>query len=459
MAGPVRNTVKIAFVNQPQDPIEAGEEQRGSVAIVNWELARRLSERHEVVVYAPLGPRQPICERWERIELRRVRFVATSLHKIVQLLNGRFSREPYFASALYFREYYWQIARDLSEHPADIIHLPQQLQFAPLFRAACPNAKLVVHMHQDELAQLEHSRLSGQLAQLDAVVTVSDYVTDRARARFPALAARIHTIGNGVDVDRFRPEQARSAGARLPRRILYVGRISPDKGVHLLMEAFDRLAREWPDLNLSLIGKAGLLPFGLLNLLLSEDRPAAEHVRQFYGKSLSDWLTKEVLGQRSSYPNALLARLSATVRSRVHFLGTVPLQRLLQEYRQADVLVLPSIWHESYGLPVAEAMASGVPVIACRCGGVPELVDDGVTGRLVPRMDVEALFSAMHELLSDPQRLTTMGRYARTRAQELLTWKRSAERLERVYLSLVGAPAALTNGAAGAAVRAYRPVR
>ncbi len=104
-------------------------------------------------------------------------------------------------------------------------------------------------------------------------------------------------------------------------------------------------------------------------------------------------------------------------------------------------------------------MASGVPVIACRCGGVPELVDDGVTGRLVPRMDVEALFSAMHELLSDPQRLTTMGRYARTRAQELLTWKRSAERLERVYLSLVGAPAALTNGAAGAAVRAYRPVR
>jgi glycosyltransferase involved in cell wall biosynthesis len=190
-----------------------------------------------------------------------------------------------------------------------------------------------------------------------------------------------------------------------------------------------------------------MLPFGLLGLLLSDDAPAIEHLRQFYGRSFSQWVHKEVLGQRHSYPNELLARVSPPVRSRVHFLGTVSLHELLQQYAQADLLVLPSVWHESYGLPVAEAMASAVPVIAARCGGVPELVEDGVTGLLVPRMDVDTLAATMRELLSDPQRLHEMGNAGRLRAERLLSWKRSAERLERVYLDLGSVPAGLVQPA------------
>jgi glycosyltransferase involved in cell wall biosynthesis len=102
-------------------------------------------------------------------------------------------------------------------------------------------------------------------------------------------------------------------------------------------------------------------------------------------------------------------------------------------------LVLPSIWRESYGLPVAESMASGVPVLASDCGGVPELVDVGVTGLLVPRLDVDALTTAMRELLSDSGRLRAMGRAARLRAEAFLTWDRSAARLECVYQGLIGA--------------------
>ena len=62
--------MKIAIVNQPQDPIVAGEEQRGSVAIVNWELAKRLAEHNEVTVYAPRAPGQARTERWKNIEIR-----------------------------------------------------------------------------------------------------------------------------------------------------------------------------------------------------------------------------------------------------------------------------------------------------------------------------------------------------------------------------------------------------
>jgi glycosyltransferase involved in cell wall biosynthesis len=427
--------VRIAFINQPQDPVEAGDEQRGSVAIVNWELARRLAERHEPVVYAPAARGQAPVQRWGRIEIRRVRFVAKRLHKSVQLLDGRFGRGLYFDSPAYFREYYWQIARSLRRHGADVVHLPQQLQFVHLFRAALPRARIVVHIHQDELAQLEAVRLRAQLERLDGVVTVSDYLTDRARTRFPDLASRIHTIGNGVEVERFRPGAPRAA-ADGPRRLLFVGRIAPDKGVHLLFEAFERLIREGADLELALVGKPGLLPFGLLRLLLNDDPAATQHLARFYGVSVRDWLQREVLGHHSRYQAELLGQLSPAARARVRFLGTISLQELQIRYQKSDLLVLPSIWHESYGLPVAEAMASGIPVLASRVGGVPELVEDGVTGHLVPAMDPGALTAAMRDLLSDPVRLRRMSIAARARAERLLNWQRSAERLERVYLGV-----------------------
>ena len=73
---PYVGRLKIAVLNQPQDPIVAGEEQRGSVAIVNWELARRLAGHHDVTVYAPRAKGQPLIERWGGIEIRRMRYSA-----------------------------------------------------------------------------------------------------------------------------------------------------------------------------------------------------------------------------------------------------------------------------------------------------------------------------------------------------------------------------------------------
>ena len=436
--------MKIAILNQPQDPIAAGEEQRGSVAIVNWELARCLARHHEVVVYAPRARGQASRERWGSIEIRRIRFVARRFHKAVQLLAGRLrSRAPYFTSNLYYKEYFSQVARDLAASRPDIVHLPNQMQFASLFKRAAPGVKAVVHIHQDELAQLDRELLRRHFAYVDAIATVSDFVTARARARLPEMAARIHTVGNGVDVLRFRPSRARAHHPHLrelhqrPLRLLYVGRVAPDKGVHLLTQAVDALICEGVGLQLTLIGKPGLMPYDLLSRLLAGESEALEAVREFYGRSLGTWLEKEIFRRGRGYGDTLRARLSPAAAARVRFLGTVHLPALVRAYRAADLLVLPSIWQESYGLPVAEAMACGVPVLASASGGVPELIEDGVTGQLVPRLDTQALARALREMAADPARLREMGRAARARAERLLTWSRSAERLERLYLGLL----------------------
>lgn len=434
--------MKIAILNQPQDPIAAGEEQRGSVAIVNWELARCLARRHEVMVYAPRTRGQPLRERWGAIEIRRIPFVARRLHKLVQLVAGRFGRgAPYFTSRLYYREYFSQVARDLTVSRPDVVHLPVQAQFASLFKRVLPGLKVVVHAHQDELAKLDLDLLRRDLADVDAVATVSDFVTERARARLPELAARVQTIGNGVDVIRFSPapraHESHCEHRRRPVRLLYVGRIAPDKGVHLLTATADRLIREGIPLELTLIGKPGLMPYDVLSRLLGGDPQALQAVQEYYGRSLRTWLSKEVLRQGRSYCETLRARLSPAAAARMRFVGTVSLPALIRAYRRADLLVLPSIWQESYGLPVAEAMSCGVPVLASATGGVPELIEDGVTGRLVPRLDEQALSRALREMTADLPRLREMGRAARARAQRLLTWSHSADRLERLYLGII----------------------
>jgi len=418
----------------------AGSEQRGSVAIVNWELARCLARHHEVIVYAPRSRGQPGVERCGAIEIRRIRFVARRLHKAAQLVAGGLRWDPpYFTSRFYYREYFSRVARDLPTCQPDIVHLPNQMQFASLLKRAAPAAKIVVHMHQDELAKLDSTLLRRGLTDVDAVATVSEFVTARARAHLPELAGRIHTVGNGVDVLRFRPAARGRERRGRALRLLYVGRIAPDKGVHLLMEAFDRLTREGVSLELTLIGKPGLMPYELLSRLLGDDPPALDAVRGFYGHSLRSWLAKEVLGQHRSYSDALRALLTPEASARVRFLGTVPLPALIRAYRAADLLVLPSVWQESYGLPVAEAMACGVAVLASASGGVPELIEDGVSGRLVPRLETEALTRALREMSADRARLRAMGRAGRVRAERLLTWSHSAQRLERLYLGLLAA--------------------
>ena len=131
----------------------------------------------------------------------------------------------------------------------------------------------------------------------------------------------------------------------------------------------------------------------------------------------------------SGYLEASLARLPADARARIRLHGKRPHDELPAFYRRADVLVVPSL-SEAFGKPAVEAMASGLPVVATRVGGIPEVVADGETGLLVPPNDPVALAEAMGRLAADPALRARLGAAGRARAEERFSYDRIAREVE-----------------------------
>ncbi|MGC8875371.1 MAG: glycosyltransferase family 4 protein, partial [Chloroflexia bacterium] len=199
-------------------------------------------------------------------------------------------------------------------------------------------------------------------------------------------------IYNGFDAELFQPQEPDSAlRARFAPHgegiVLYAGRLIPWKGVQYAIAAMEKV----PDAVLLIAGDG-------------------------------------------HYREALEAQVrAARLESRVHFLGHVPHEELPRWLAVSDLLVAPSFASETFGIALVEAQACGVPVVASRFGGFPEVVQDGKTGLLVPPQDPDALARALGELLSDPVRRREMGQAGRRWVHERFHWSRVAERVLEAY--------------------------
>jgi glycosyltransferase involved in cell wall biosynthesis len=242
---------------------------------------------------------------------------------------------------------------------------------------------------------LQGDTWGGLLPRLfDLFLTVSAY----SARELGAPESRTRVIYGGADPTRYAPEPSQAR-----RGVLFVGRLTPHKGVDRLLQALPAGAL------LRVVGSTG------------HDRRRPER----------------------DYPRLLrfLAR-----DKQVEFLGTAADDQLPGLYRSAEVLALPSVERTCYGreirvsellgLVVLEAMASGTPVVASRIGGLPEVIDDGETGFLVPPGDVVALHDRLDQLLGDPRLARRLGANARAAVLERFTWAKVAERCIDAYAEL-----------------------
>jgi len=251
----------------------------------------------------------------------------------------------------------------------------------------------------------------------DAVIAVSDGMRRDILRSYPALdESRVQTVYNGIDLERWKPirdpDIVRSLGIDPDRpSVVFVGRITRQKGLPYLLRA------------------AALLPKDV-QLVLCAGAPD----------------TPGILAEVTAGVEALQAERS----------GVVWINRLLGQHELAAVLtsgtvfVCPSIY-EPLGIVNLEAMACGLAVVGTATGGIPEVVADGETGRLVPidqvtdgtgtpldpDVFVADLARVLTEVLSDPELAAEMGRAGRLRAEREFGWSKIATRTREIYASLL----------------------
>jgi glycosyltransferase involved in cell wall biosynthesis len=231
------------------------------------------------------------------------------------------------------------------------------------------------------------------LSHADAVTATGPALAD-ATMRFMPAGRCVHSIPYGVDLDRFRPTER---PARDKVVLGTVSRLSPEKGlVHLI------------------------------------DAIAAGDLR---GR-----VEVKIAGDGPERPN-----LEAHVRDRgltasLDFAGWLDYDDVPAFLQSLDIFVLPSLF-EGFGVAAAEASATGLPVIASRVQGLPDVVVDGETGILVPPADPRALADAIASLVHDPARRRAMGEAGREFVSERYDWTKNAADMERLYAELVGSAA------------------
>jgi len=123
----------------------------------------------------------------------------------------------------------------------------------------------------------------------------------------------------------------------------------------------------------------------------------------------------------------------AGIEGRVRFFGRAVHTELPRLLSQCDLFVQPSIGEEAFGISVVEAMSCGLPVLASRNGGLPEIVVEGETGALLTPGAVPEWQKAIADAAADRERLRKLGRNARARAEQAFTWAANAERLETIF--------------------------
>ena len=437
-------TRRIAIVCQPWDHVAS--ESNNSIVTVSYQLARCLAREWYVIIYGRRKSGQQSREiDSENIEFRHLKIRHRPQALIERLLSivacYKRRRINYMLSAWYHLFYAVRVALSVRTSKCDVVLVHNFLQFASVIKLFNPSATICLQMHCEWLKQFATSASERRLRKVDLIIGVSAYITEGSRIRFPAIAERCHTVYNGVDTDRFCPSPGVPAQSDGTHRLLFVGRLSPEKGVHVLIQAFKILGESHPTLRLDIVG--GAYTQAYLYLAPDPDDPAMASLEPFYGKRLSDMVRRQLVLKGQAYLNDLVAEAAGD--DRIVFHGAIPHAETIALYRRASVMVLPSVWNEPSPLPTYEAAACGLPIVSTRSGGIPEIVEHERTGILVTRGDAEALAQAIGQMIDDPAFARAMGEAGRQRMLERFTWEASSQRLADLLESVSGAPDSRSN--------------
>lgn len=365
----------------------------GGVEIVAYQLALSMSQRnHKITVFTTSIDSKDSIERFENITVYRY---GTKF----QMLNRNIS--------------FSMLLKPL-KHDVDIVHLhatasPLDLLSALLY-AKKKNKPMVLTYHGDvnvvhdefsyKVAVYFYNKLIDKLlSYANVIISPSEYYIEESRF-LRKCRAKIVVIPNGINIEEFdipysKEECRRKVGLSTNENIiLFVGVLHQHKGPDVLIKAMPKIIKEIPNVKIIFVGKVGVK--GNLEEL-------------------------EMLSKKLG------------VKKNVKFAGFVEESLKTLYYKAADVFCLPSVTtHESFGIVSLEAMAYGIPAVASKIGGIPDVVKDEENGLLVPPRDSEALADAIIYLLENDDVREKMGKSGRKKVEDY-SWEKIAKMTEKVY--------------------------
>lgn len=309
------------------------------------------------------------------------------------------------------RLYLTSLLRHLRKWHPDRIDVHNRPLLAYQLKSRLPMAKVFLTFHSTTFFSASYQSAAGMrclLDKVDRIIVNSEFLHKELRRRFPSLQTPVSVNPLGVSLEDFTPRwtspgeylrQARLAdlGWRQRKIILFIGRLLPSKGVHHLLKALPAVLQQEKDAMLVIVGGA------------------------YYG-----------INRESQYVRRL-KRMAESLGDRVAFLPYAPYPSVADWYNLADLVVVPSGEEEAFGLVNVEAMASAVPIVASRAGGIPEVVIDGESGMLLPPASMpKDLAKGIVALLGSEEMRKKMGRAGRELARRRFRWQHTSARWVRL---------------------------
>jgi glycosyltransferase involved in cell wall biosynthesis len=367
--------MRIALVSQEYPP----ETAKGGLGTQTFLKAHGLAALgHQVHVIS----RSPNAERTERdddgVQVTRIPGFESRMAVYTEAADWlSYSAEVAAAIA----SLHAQTPLDLVEFPEwgaeGYVHLLNQTEWNRIPSVIHLHGPLVMFAHTMGWPEMDSefyrigATMEGTCVRLaDAVFSSSKCSADWCAKHYGVKRAAILVLHAGVDVELFSPHP--SPKAKRPT-IVFAGKLARNKGVHLLVEAASRLAKEFPGLQVRLLGRGDQKIVGEL----------------------------QNIAQSTSLPDLL------------DLPGFVDRTELPEHFSRAHIFAAPSEYEGGPGFVYLEAMACGLPVIACEGSGAAEVVRDGENGLLVPPQNVDALTAALRSLLKDSSQRSAMGESAR----------------------------------------------
>lgn len=409
--------MKVAIVTQPYDKLIPPDQS--SMGLVAYNTAIEMARENEVTVY---GRRRPGFETPHDLPFA-ISFVSGRADHMLQVVATHYPRWArrlgITAIADGYRGYAQSVARALDHSECDVVHIMNYWSWCRRLRGRSCRRPIVLEMHSEWLSQMDEQQVGRELGAADALVAISDHIAGLIRRTFPNYKGEVATAYNGVSVEAFRPDfpNGHRDGTL---NVLFVGRVSPEKGVHTLIEAFAQIASRIANARLIIVGSRSTLREDFIVSISSD--PLVRALGRFYNGSVST--------NYQQYLDSLVSKLN--LGNKVRFLGRVPHEDMPKWYQSSSVVVNPSL-SESFGISIVEGMASGVPVVGAKVGGMLETIADGETGLLVKPERPDLLADAVISLLENPRTSVEMGGKGRRRVVEHFSWRARVDRLVSIY--------------------------